>query len=76
MDLARLTPQPKKMEDRRWKMGKVASASESMIWNDVRGKFAQENKTFRDSNTDYRRLKGQTRPSACICIAIHESFLS
>ena len=52
MDMARLTPQPKKMEDRRWKMAKAASACVSALWNDLRGKCAQENKTFRHSNSD------------------------
>lgn len=47
---ARLTPQPKKMEDRGWKIAKAASASVSMIWDGLREKFAQENKTFRDSS--------------------------
>ena len=46
MDMARLTPQPKKMEDRRWKMAKAASACVSALWNDLRGKCGRKIKLF------------------------------
>jgi hypothetical protein len=45
-DPARLTPQPKKMDDRTWKTAKAASGFVSMSWDAIRRKFAQENKIF------------------------------